>query len=57
MTVSPTTMRMADSINFRRLCPEGLEEEAATLLQGIDQREKRRLIGFLRVAREIDIDL
>jgi hypothetical protein len=43
--------------NFRRLCPEGFEEEAAALLRGIDQREKRRLIGFLRVAREIDIDL
>jgi hypothetical protein len=43
--------------NFRRLCPEGFEEEAAALLQSIDRREKRRLIGFLRAARGIDIDL
>ena len=44
--------------NFRRLCPEGFEEEAAgALLQGIDRREKRRLIGFLRAAREMDVDL
>jgi hypothetical protein len=43
--------------NFRRLCPEGFEEEAAALLRGIDRMEKRRLIGFLRAAREIDLDL
>jgi hypothetical protein len=43
--------------NFRRLCPEGFEEEAAALLRGIDRRKKKRLIGFLRAAREIDIDL
>jgi hypothetical protein len=43
--------------NFRRLCPEGFEEEAAALLQGIDRREKKQLIGFLRAAREFDIDL
>jgi hypothetical protein len=43
--------------NFRRLCPEDFEEEAAALLQGIDQRERRWLIGFLRSARAIDIEI
>ena len=42
---------------FSRFWPDGSENEAVSILPDLDRGEKRRLIGFLRAAREINLDL
>lgn len=43
--------------NFSKFWPDGSEDEALSILPDLDRNEKKRLIAFLRAARDIEIYL
>jgi hypothetical protein len=43
--------------NFRRAWPDGTDETVANIMPSLDRTDRRRLMAFLRAARDLDIEL
>jgi hypothetical protein len=42
---------------FRRVWPEGTDDTVANIMPSLDRTDRRRLMAFLRAARDLDIEL
>jgi len=43
--------------HFRRVWPDGTDETVANVMPSLDRTDRRRLMAFLRAARDLDIEL
>jgi len=55
---SATLIALAAAVrNFRRVWPDGTDETVANIMPSLDRTDRRRLMEFLRAARDLDIEL
>src|SRR5262249_25298521 len=55
---SATLIVLVDAVrNFRRMWPDGTDETVANIMPSLDRTDLRRLMAFLRAARDLDIGL
>jgi hypothetical protein len=55
---SATLIALVDAVrNFRRVWPGDTDETVANIMPSLDRTDRRRLMAFLRAARDLDIGL
>jgi hypothetical protein len=55
---SATLIALMDAVrNFRRVWPDGTDETVTNIMPSLDRTDRRRLMAFLRAARDLDIGL